>query len=242
MTQAQDVLLIDAGNTHVKLCRVQNGKLGKVSRCTIEKLSEQITDMHASELQKICTSVLSEEDNQRQFKHLYPIQIYAPETALPVDVNYSPRNSIGMDRLCNASAIHKLKQTQVAVSIDIGTCVKFDVVEENTFVGGSISPGIELRFRAMHEFTGKLPLLTEKKQIHLIGQNTSESMLSGVMNGIQSEIEGMIMRYRNKYPSISFYVTGGDAKYFDFEGKNDIFAPENLTLEGLYTIYLHNAI
>ncbi|MEY4604810.1 MAG: hypothetical protein RIT43_2102 [Bacteroidota bacterium] len=241
MTPAKDVLLIDAGNTEVKLCLVHDGKLGEITRCGIDKLREQIEVMHASEILKICTSVLSEEANQLHLKSLQPIEIYHSETPVPLQVSYSPRHSLGMDRLSNASAIHNRKRTQVAVSIDIGTCIKFDVVEENTYIGGSISPGIELRYKAMHEFTGKLPLLTEKKETDLIGKNTFECMSSGVMNAIQAEIDGMITRYRNMYPDISFYVTGGDANYFDFEGKNDIFALENLTLEGLYMIYLHNA-
>jgi type III pantothenate kinase len=93
----------------------------------------------------------------------------------------------------------------------------------------------------MHEFTGKLPLLDKRDKTDLIGKNSHQSMHSGVINGIQKELEGFITEYRNRYADLTFFITGGDAVYFDFEGKSDIFAVENLTLEGMYTIYSFNA-
>jgi type III pantothenate kinase len=242
MGSAKDVLLIDAGNSIVKLCRVENGQLGNVIRCDYESLSNQIEYLGAEALVKVCSSVLSEADMQKLSHNLRNVQFYDAHISSPLSIHYLPINSLGFDRLCNANAIQRLTKSDAAVSVDIGTCIKFDLVVDKKYLGGSISPGIELRYKAMHAFTGKLPLINSKDAASLTGNSTSESMHSGVINGIQAEIEGMMRSYRKKYNSITFFVTGGDSSSFDFEGKNDIFVRENLTLEGLYTIYSYNAL
>ena len=242
MNSDKDVLLIDIGNSYAKLCLVNNGRLGEVIRCPIEDLTNQIEFLNASEVQKVCTSVLSEKDTEKFLGILRNVQRYDTQINCPLDVHYSPITSLGMDRLCNACGIQRFKETDAAVSIDIGTCIKFDLVVGKSYLGGSISPGIELRYKAMHEFTGKLPLINHRDKAVLTGNSTSESMHSGVINGIQAEILGLMSFYRDKFASLSFFITGGDARCFDFEGKNDIFVQENLTLEGLYTIYFHNAL
>jgi type III pantothenate kinase len=93
----------------------------------------------------------------------------------------------------------------------------------------------------MHVFTGKLPLVKEKSKISIIGNSTIESLQSGVMNGIQAEIELFIKKYEANFDDLTFFVTGGDAEYFDFPLKNNIFVDQNLTLQGLYKIYELNA-
>ena len=108
-------------------------------------------------------------------------------------------------------------------------------------MGGTISPGIDLRFRSLSEFTGKLPRLSNKSGLNLVGINTETSIRSGVMNGMGAEIQGIVSAYESQFESLTFFVTGGDASYFDIHSKNDIFADENLTLKGLIEIYLYNA-
>jgi type III pantothenate kinase len=146
-----------------------------------------------------------------------------------------------MDRLCNSVAIHSIKKTKNAVSIDLGTCIKFDLVEGDQYIGGSISPGIDLRYKSLHDYTAKLPLIDEHEQASFIGTNTVTSMAAGVIQGIEAEIIGMMDKYRLTFGSdLTFFMTGGDADCFDFEGKNDIFADPNLTLKGVYQIYLYH--
>ena len=93
----------------------------------------------------------------------------------------------------------------------------------------------------MNDYTANLPLLDSKEATTLIGKSTHESIHSGVMNGVKAEIDQIIERYRQEIGGLTFFVTGGDAQFFDFGGKNDIFVNENLTLIGLYQIYLFNA-
>ena len=134
-----------------------------------------------------------------------------------------------------------LLKTAFGVSIDIGTCIKFDLISKNDgYLGGSIAPGINLRYRSLNDYTGKLPLLFNKSATQLVGNDTNSSIQSGVLNGMNAEINGLIKMYTEQYSDLTFFMTGGDARYFDLDSKNDIFADENLTLIGLFEIYKHN--
>jgi len=173
------------------------------------------------------------------FKSIHELTIHS---ILPIDLNYLTPDTLGMDRICNAAAIVGLNQYKNSLSIDIGTCVKFDFVSaKGVYQGGSISPGIQLRYKALNDYTDNLPLLKYNGQIALIGKNTHESIHSGVINGISGEINNLMQRYTEEYEDLTFFMTGGDAKYFDFHRKNNIFVDENLTLKGLFYIYLLNA-
>ena len=108
-------------------------------------------------------------------------------------------------------------------------------------MGGSIAPGIDLRYKSLNDYTGKLPLISNKLNTQLVGNDTKSSIHSGVINGINAEINGLIEMYSEQFSGLTFFMTGGDARYFDIDSKNDIFADENLTLIGLYEIYQQNA-
>jgi type III pantothenate kinase len=154
-------------------------------------------------------------------------------------MGYETPGTLGVDRLANAIACHQLSEGS-ALAIDLGTCIKYDFVDsEGTYQGGAISPGIELRYQAMHQFTGKLPLVIDRQIPSYIGKNTMDAMRSGVMNGILEEIKGFIERYRAEYPDLTIFLTGGDHQYFDIGLKNGIFADENLTLKGLQIVLVH---
>jgi len=242
MEHGSSVFAIDAGNTSIKVAMFVNDQLETVRRFDLESRAEMDEWLNTQAHDAIVlSSVLTSEKTKELFgarAHLFQISL---ASKLPFVVNYSSP-SLGMDRLCNAAYLHAQHQTPNAVSIDIGTCVKFDLVhQEQGYLGGSISPGIDLRFRALHADTGNLPLLSNKTPLALVGNSTETSMRSGVMNGMAAEIQGMIDRYTHEYPDLTFFVTGGNAGIFEFHSKNNIFADENLTLKGLFEIYKHNA-
>ena len=145
--------------------------------------------------------------------------------------------------MCNIAALSNQLIGKPKLVIDIGTCIKFDFLDSHhVYKGGSISPGLRLRLNSLHQNTGRLPLLNATHEpIPLIGNSTEQSILSGVQNGMQNEINGMIDSYLTEYPDLTIFVTGGDHGYFDFDRKNVIFADENLTLKGIYTIYSFHA-
>jgi type III pantothenate kinase len=241
MNNLEKVILIDAGNTDIKICAADNGIIRSVKRFGYKDPELNVYLEQFREKRTVLSSVLDAKGTAYLIQKLSPYLILSSRTPIPVKLNYDTPETLGLDRVCNACAMYHHSKTTVSVAIDIGTCIKFDVLEGNDYIGGSISPGIELRYRSMNEFTGKLPLLNERGNTHLTGKSTKESIHSGVINGIQSELNGFMSSYRERYPELTFFITGGDAVHFDFEGKNDIFAIENLTLLGMYMIYSFNA-
>lgn len=242
MTVMNQIYAIDAGNTSLKAALIDDGQIIESHRFAYEQI-DQIADwLHEREsLPRIFCSVLSEDENKKLRTQIPGLQRIESNHPVPFKLNYdSP--TLGIDRLCNAAYAFKKMKTLHAVVVDIGTCVKFDLVHrEKGYLGGSIAPGIRLRYEALHAHTGKLPLLSNKNTVSLVGNSTEHSMQSGVMNGIEAEIQGMMDRYTLRFPDLTFFMSGGDAGFFEFHSKNNIFADENLTLKGLFEIYRHNA-
>ena len=242
MRTNSDLILLDAGNTHLKVAHVLNGEIFDLDRISFgDKQLLEIYFQELKEIPKALTSVLSKEQTLTILSIAENCKVLNRNSELPISLDYHTPKTLGFDRICNASAISVLSKTKNTVSIDIGTCIKFDFVEGKTYKGGSISPGIRLRYNSLNDYTANLPLLTDLNSTDLIGKSTTSSIHSGVINGIQAEISGMIQRYEQEFKDLTFFVTGGDAQYFDFVGKNNIFANENLTLKGLYEIYQLNA-
>jgi type III pantothenate kinase len=242
MKDNQHVLVFDLGNTRIKSACFFNDELIEVEYFNPDEVSSLISYCNQfKDVKKIVASVRSDAYNQNFQLALNGCQFIDTATPNGLISNYqSP--TLGIDRLCNAVALKNTKGG-TRVSIDIGTCVKFDCIDENgVYLGGSISPGINLRYRALNDYTAKLPLLNEKSPQMLIGNTTPKSISSGVMNGVLAEILGFMDFYRANFTDLTFFVTGGDAENFDFPLKSDIFVDKNLTLKGVYLIYKFNAV
>lgn len=236
------IWVIDAGNTNIKLGRFENGVLQGVLRYSSAEIEAFIDRLNADAPDSVViSSVVSDRLAQRILEKHHGI-IVSSQTPLPIANNYRTPQTLGMDRLCNTVAVAARMSTEYGLAIDIGTCIKFDLVGKSEgYMGGSISPGIDLRYRSLNDYTEKLPLLSNKNTTSLVGKDTETSIWSGVINGMNAEIEGLIQQYESGFKHLTLFVTGGDAHYFDIHAKNDIFAVENLTLEGLLEIYKHNA-
>lgn len=241
MSNNNSLLAIDAGNTSIKVGRFQQDTLIDVHRFSLENLDAFYSFLNGnSNFNCVISSVLSDSDTKKIVEK-GNFFIVTTKTPVPIQIDYGSENTLGVDRLCNAVAVASMLKTEYGVSIDIGTCVKFDLVSKNgVYKGGSIAPGIDLRYKSLNDYTGKLPLLSNKSTINLVGRDTKSSIHSGVINGMNAEINGLIKMYSEQFDDLTFFMTGGDARYFDIESKNDIFADENLTLIGLLEIYKHN--
>ena len=240
MNTAKSFLVIDAGNTRIKVAIFQASDLQDVRVFTNDELSDLKRFLVPFEFTPaIIASVRSEKDS-KWLQRLLPKAIrFTDKTKIPVKMGYDTPHTLGVDRLANAIAAFHLAKGP-ALAIDLGTCLKYDFVDElGTYQGGAISPGIELRYQSMHQFTGKLPLVKDRQVPPFIGKNTLDAMRSGVMHGIHEEINGFIARYLSEYPDLTIFLTGGDHQYFDIGLKNGIFADENLTLKGLQIVLAH---
>lgn len=236
------IIVIDAGNSFIKISQFKNGKISDIEHFVMDELVSNLDKfIPLKNCKGIISSVRSLSDTHILISFFEGLILLNDDLKLPIQLMYETPQSLGKDRICNAVCMWTKNPKKHSVSIDIGTCIKFDVVDGNgNYLGGSISPGITLRYKSMNDYTAQLPLLNETSKTPLIGRSTKSSMHSGVINGIQSEINDLMYRYSLMFDGLTFFVTGGDAKYFDFHPKNNIFAIENLTLEGLYHIFLFN--
>ncbi|MBS1487665.1 MAG: type III pantothenate kinase [Bacteroidetes bacterium] len=161
---------------------------------------------------------------------------------LPIKVQYQTPQSLGVDRIAAACGVASLFPGQDCLAIDAGTCINYELVTgEGNYMGGGISPGLSMRLKAMHTFTERLPEVPLDEFTPLVGQTTESCMQSGVLHGTVAEIEGVIERYREKYPHIRAVLCGGDTNFFENRLKQPIFAAPDLVLVGLNRILLHNA-
>ncbi|WP_414617654.1 type III pantothenate kinase [Dyadobacter sp. 32] len=162
-------------------------------------------------------------------------------TPVPLDKDYETPETLGADRVAAAVGANWLFPEHDAIVIDMGTCITYDMVDKTgRFYGGLISPGMRMRFKALHSFTKRLPLLEPREDAVFIGKNTFQAMQSGVMNGILAEMQGIIERYRHENPALCVVTCGGDAPFFETKLKHPIFAVPELVLVGLNRILLHN--
>lgn len=160
---------------------------------------------------------------------------------LPINNLYATPETLGMDRLAGVSGAHQLFPLQHCLVIDAGTCITYDFLDrEGNYHGGGISPGLKMRFQAVHTFTAKLPLVSPKENVNLIGSTTELSIQSGVVNGLLTETEGIIHQYRNKFKDLRVILCGGDASFFENQLKASIFASPELVLIGLNSILIYN--
>lgn len=239
----KQIVTVDLGNSYAKIGWFINSELTEVKRVSWEELMGE--EQWISELKNnsgIFSSVLSSGQNTA-FRNKFPKLITLDDgLRLPLIVNYETPGTLGKDRICNAVGAWAKNPGNNSLVVDVGTCIKFDFISaDGAYQGGSISPGMRLRYQSLNDYTANLPLLDERGKAHLVGKSTKKSVHSGVMNGMNAEMLYLIAEYEQNYDKLTIFVTGGDAKYFDLVTKNNIFANENLTLEGLYKIFLLNA-
>jgi type III pantothenate kinase len=160
---------------------------------------------------------------------------------LPIKIAYATPQTLGVDRIAAACGAFLLYPNEDCLVIDAGTCINYEFLDRNkTYHGGAISPGISMRFEAMHTFTSKLPLVKSISKSKLIGDSTESCMQSGVMNGVLAEVNEIIQRYKDLYPDIRVILSGGDHSFFENNLKHPIFVAPDLVFDGLNGILLYH--
>lgn len=145
--------------------------------------------------------------------------------------------SIGADRLALTAAAVRYYPDKNNFVIGLGTCITYNFINKyHEFIGGAISPGLEMRLKALNYYTAKLPLVKADSNIPLMGYDTNTNILTGVVMGMAKEIDGFIEAYREKYRNFNVLLTGGDIVYLASHIKNKIFADPDLIFKGLYAI------
>lgn len=236
-------LVIDIGNTRVKTALFKEDQLFELRM--YDSVSELLSDLtFIKQAQNaVIGSVVDDLDLfYSGINSIIPTIIYTHQTKIPVLNLYRSASTLGSDRIAAAIGANTMYPNQNVLVIDAGTCIKYNFTNSNNeYLGGAISPGLQMRFKALEHFTSKLPLVELDTNFdELIGTNTQKSILSGVLNGAVAEIDGFINDYKRQYPNIICVLTGGDSEYLAKRLKNSIFAHQNLVLKGLNDILNYN--
>ena len=236
---SQVTLCFDFGNTRLKCAVFDDRSLREVivlendSAETIEQLIKtyrpaktllsSVID-HNPEMEKILTAAT----RFHKLDH---------HSKIPITTPVGKPETIGADRLGLVVAAVDLFPNKNNLVIGLGTAITYNFINKyHEFLGGGISPGMEMRFKSLHTFTALLPLVEKDWNLPLVGYDTRTNILSGVILGMAKEIDGMIDAYAEKYGNFNVLLTGGDAPYFVYHLKNKIFADPNLIYKGLYAI------
>jgi len=237
-------LVIDVGNTRIKAAVFENNRLVELLIFAEEELLNKvdfflskytITDGILSSVTVLAEHMLSDLQKKMSFMMLNVT------TKVPFVNNYKTKETLGVDRIAVVSNASKNFSKENVLIIDAGTCITYDYINaSNEYLGGAISPGIEMRYKSLNYFTSKLPLLEKKETNFSIGGTTKESMHAGVVTGVVGEISFMIDQYKEKNQYLTVVLTGGDTYFLAKQLKSSIFANPNFVLEGLNTILIYN--
>jgi type III pantothenate kinase len=234
-------LVIDVGNTRAKAATFSGNE------CQEKMFFNSVEELYSLK-DRTFENILVSTVNDHFDKILFSLTASGKKIGLnrdlplPIKILYATPNTLGVDRIAAACGALELFPDQNTLIVDAGTCINYEFVDAKAnYLGGAISPGIEMRFKAMHKFTARLPLIHLDKDVALIGNSTESCMQSGVMNGVISEIEGIIARYQEKYAQLTVVICGGDAALFENRLKPTIFAAPDLVLMGLNRILRYNA-
>ena len=232
------ILAVDIGNTRIKAAVFEGDTLLEsfvFLKSALQKSIQNILEKYKNTTHLVVASV-SEVEKQAfiEFEEVVNIHFVSHEDAFPFVNGYETPQTLGIDRMVLAAGATLQYPNQNRLVIDVGTCITYDFIDENdNYLGGAISPGLRLRYESLHHFTAKLPLLTVENPKRFIGKSTSESIHSGVVNGLVFEIEGYIEEIKGQYSKFIIILTGGDTVFLAKRLKNTIFANSNFLLESL---------
>jgi type III pantothenate kinase len=234
-------LVIDSGNTRIKVGLFNGSELTRrESFVAPDDLKKFMLSEHPDHI--LVSSVNLDPNELLSWSSAKGKKVaLTTSLPLPVHVNYLTPETLGVDRIAAVCGALDLFPGRCCLIIDAGTCINYEILDEQgVYHGGAISPGISMRFEAMHTFTARLPLVKPNESIGLVGNTTETCMQSGVMNGVLEEVKGVINQYKMMYPDLVVIMCGGDYPFFENNLKPAIFVAPELVLIGLNRILRHH--
>lgn len=235
-------LIVDIGNNSAKFFLFQGKQMLLHTRKTgnLNSVVEEWKKTYTID-KAIISSVIDLAENEKKALDSLgcPVVWFSHATPGPLAIKYGTPDTLGPDRLAAAIGAWSEAEGRNILVIDAGSAITIDFVDNNgNYLGGNISPGIRMRIRALHEFTGKLPLIEKEGNTPFLGNNTETAIRSGIINGICHEMEGYIRATREKYSDVLVFLTGGDENPLKNNIKSRIFADKYLVAKGLNRILL----
>jgi len=238
-------LVADIGNTTIKIALISDDKIVSRERFSFPEIAgiDEIPGRYS--FQKAIISSVRDipagfaESLKQNAEYLH---ILSPRSAFPFEIIYDTPETLGMDRLAAVAGVYNKYGSSDVLVIDAGTAITYDLFVGGKFVGGAISPGIEMRFRALNTFTGKLPLVGKNEEdVTFPAADTVKGIRSGVINGIVFEINEYIRKFEKYHTDNIVMITGGDSEYLCKRIDHEHFTEPDLVLFGLNNILEYNA-
>lgn len=238
-------LIIDAGNTKIKLAIFQ--KKTYVHHESVEEgtFVDAVKDIF-KRYPKVSRAIVSNvgvltEEQIKMISVFCRAHELSHKSKLPFKNSYTSPQTLGVDRMALVTAAYYRAPHSNTLVIDAGSCITYDILNDfDEYLGGAISPGIQMRYTAMHEKTANLPDLQKKEVLDYIGNSTENCMHSGVVNGVTNEIDGIINQYKSRFKDLTVILTGGDAQFLSKRLKNTIFADSKFLMKGLNYLLEYN--
>ncbi len=233
-------LVIDIGNSRIKSALFEGNEL--IGDHSFIDLDSALSFWRTMEFGPCLVSSVSVSSEELAEKIPFPFHFLSYSMVLPILNGYATPKTLGLDRIAAAVGAWDLAGRKPVLAIDLGSCITFEFVDELAiYRGGAISPGLQMRAKAMNSFTARLPLVDlNNKPENLTGDSTITCMQAGIWYGVEFELTGQIAAYRLKIPEIKVYICGGDSVSFESLAKDHIFVVPNLVLHGLNSILNHN--
>ncbi|MDX1283398.1 MAG: type III pantothenate kinase [Draconibacterium sp.] len=238
-------LVIDIGNTRTKFSVFNRGEV--LITVPVEDFGPKQIELLMDEYPALEKAILSSVKDysselkkclQQNFKQFVELN---EETLLPIENCYSTKDTLGKDRIAAVVGAFDLYPETNILVVDAGTAITYDLLtDKGKYLGGNISPGIEMRYKALNQFTGKLPKVNQQQFDKLFGTTTEDAIRAGVQHGVVFEADKAIDTFKEFYNNLKVIITGGDAEFFDKKLKNSFFVHFNLIALGLNRILEHN--
>ena len=237
-------LIIEQGNTSTKVAIYAEGNLKAsfVYKTFDKSKLKPLFDVYSLDKGIYSTVADVDEDLIAYLKERLSCFIYFDnDVRLPITIKYKTPHTLGKDRIAAVVGAYYLQPNRNILIIDAGTCITYELLEASgSYLGGNISPGMTTRFKALNDYTKKLPLVNEREEVPCWGTCTEDAIRAGVVNGIVFEMDGYIDKAKELYSDVLVFLTGGHSFYFESRLKNSIFADINLVLTGLNRILEYN--
>jgi type III pantothenate kinase len=238
-------LVIDIGNTRTKIALFNQGELMisfPTNSFSLKDLELLLNDYHNINHAIVSSVKENQEELLSALKNSIPYVIELNHlTPIPIKNCYETPQTLGKDRIAAAVGANKLFPDQNILVIDAGTAITYDFIDEkNQYKGGFITPGLNMRFKALNHFTDKLPLLKPEMPKNFEGKNTNDSIRGGIQFGLNGELNQMIQHFNDLYGKLTIILSGGDATYLEKLLKVNKLVSPDIILSGLNTILEYN--
>ncbi|WP_194973700.1 type III pantothenate kinase [Aquiflexum lacus] len=234
-------LVIDIGNTRLKTALFEDGEV--LLEMNYEDFGSFLEATKSLQFQQAIISSVTYTKEQLEELLGFSFLFLDKTTVLPMKNKYATPDTLGVDRKAAVIGGRSIIKSGPLLAVDLGSCITYDFLDEgDNYLGGSISPGLQMRFRSMHQQTARLPLaeLESGTIPDFMGNSTVSCLRSGVYFGILNEINGFIQKYQEQYHDLKVIICGGDSKIFESLTKDHIFVIPNLILYGLDRILSYN--